>query len=74
MNATDAQRLNLADGDAVTLESVTGRFDGRVHVADIAERSLQVVWPEGNVLIGSGSTDRESGIPDYNAVVTVRQR
>jgi len=73
MNATDALRLNLADGDAITLESATGHFVGRVHLADIAERSLQVVWPEGNVLIGSNSTDSESGIPDYNAVVTVRR-
>lgn len=74
MNATDARNLAVSDGDAVTLSSATGQFDGRVHVTEIAEGSLQVVWPEGNVLISSESTDRESGIPDYNAIVTVHRR
>ncbi len=74
MSGVDAQHLELSAGDAVTLESENGRFDGRVHIADIAEGSLQVVWPEANVLIDSESTDRESGIPDYNAIVTVRRR
>ena len=36
-------------------------------------RSLQVHWPEGNVLISAGPQQREpqSRVPDYNAVVTV---
>ena len=36
-------------------------------------RSLQVHWPEGNVLISGGEAHREprSKVPDYNAVVTV---
>ena len=74
MSATDAQRLAMSDGDAVTLTSATGRFEGRIHLADIADGSLQVVWPEANALINGESTDRESGIPDYNAIVTVQHR
>ena len=36
-------------------------------------RSLQVHWPEGNVLIPGGAGHREphSKVPDYNAVVTL---
>ena len=74
MSEVDARRLELSEGDAVILESATGRFDGRVHLANIAERSLQVVWPEANVLIDGGAIDGESGIPDYNAIVTIRRR
>ena len=35
--------------------------------------TLQVHWPEGNVLIPSGPLHREPGsqVPDYNAVVTL---
>ena len=37
-------------------------------------RTLQVHWPEGNVLLSGGAAHREpaSRVPDYNAVVTVR--
>ena len=74
MNRVDATRLGLSSGDPVVLESPAGHFDGTVHLADIAQQSLQVVWPEGNVLMSAGVSDSESGIPDYNAVVTVRPR
>ena len=38
-------------------------------------RTLQVHWPEGNVLIAGGPDRREplSKVPDYNAVVTVER-
>ena len=74
MNRVDATRLGLSSGDPVVLESPVGHFDGTIHLADIAQQSLQVVWPEGNVLMSAGVSDSESGIPDYNAVVTVRPR
>ena len=74
MNRADAARLGLTSGAPVVLESSAGHFDGTVHLADIARQSLQVVWPEGNVLMSAGISDRESGIPDYNAVVTIWPR
>jgi hypothetical protein len=39
----------------------------------LARRSLQVFWPEGNVLIPSGPEHRESAsrVPDFNAVVSI---
>ena len=72
----DAADLGLADGAAVRLTSDTGSYDGRLHCTDLARGSLQVHWPEGNVLLPAGPTHREpqSQVPDYNAVVTVTPR
>jgi hypothetical protein len=39
-------------------------------VARVVPGTLQVYWPEGNVLIGR-RLDPASGEPDYNAVVRV---
>jgi molybdopterin-dependent oxidoreductase alpha subunit len=76
IDEADAGALGLADGDPVRLRSSVGTFDGRLRVVRLAERSLQVHWPEGNVLIPSGADHREPGshIPDYNAVVTLEPR
>ena len=43
----DAERLGLADGDAVMLSSHSGEYRGRVRIAPIAPGNLQVHWPEG---------------------------
>ena len=63
----------LPDGAPVRLTSDAGSFDGRLKVVRLPARSLQVHWPEGNVLISGGAGHREprSKVPDYNAVVTV---
>jgi molybdopterin-dependent oxidoreductase alpha subunit len=76
MDPADAAALGLTAGDAVTLVSTTGRYDGRIRLARLPARSLQVHWPEGNVLLPSGPDHREphSQVPDYNAVVTVESR
>jgi anaerobic selenocysteine-containing dehydrogenase len=75
MDRDDAAELGLAEGDAVVLRSAAGTYRGRVRLARLAARSLQVHWPEGNVLIESGPDHREPGskTPDYNAVVTVER-
>jgi len=73
MAAEDAARLALHTGDTVVLRNEHGRFRGRVKIDRIKQGSLQVHWPEGNVLIPSGRLD-ESGVPDYNAVVEVSRR
>jgi molybdopterin-dependent oxidoreductase alpha subunit len=73
MAAEDAARLALRTGDAVVLRNEYGRFRGRVKIDRIKPGSLQVHWPEGNVLIPAGRLD-ESGVPDYNAVVEVSRR
>jgi molybdopterin-dependent oxidoreductase alpha subunit len=73
MNADDAAGLHLIHGDRVALASPVGRFEGRVFLAPLARGSLQVHWPEGNVIIRRGVTEPQSHVPDYNAQVTVEK-
>jgi len=70
MNANDARRLGLAQGDIILLRSPIGELRGRVRIAEIREGNLQAHWPEGNVLI-ERRYDPVSAEPDYNAVVEV---
>ncbi|MEJ7846134.1 MAG: FdhF/YdeP family oxidoreductase [Acidimicrobiales bacterium] len=71
----DADALALAEGDPVVLRSDVGEYHGRVKRVRLARRSLQVLWPEGNVLIAGGAAHREPGtqVPDYNAIVTLER-
>jgi molybdopterin-dependent oxidoreductase alpha subunit len=75
MDPADAAALGLQPGDRVRLRSATGTFDGTVTPARLPARTLQVHWPEGNVLVAGGPENREPGskVPDYNAVVTVER-
>jgi molybdopterin-dependent oxidoreductase alpha subunit len=71
VGSADAAERGLVDGDPVRLSNEVGALDGRVKVVDMPRRTLQVHWPEGNVLVPSGPAHREPGskVPDYNAVV-----
>lgn len=73
IDAHDAGVLGVADGDTVTLTSAAGSFTGSAKLVRLPSRSLQVHWPEGNVLLAAGAAHREpaSRVPDYNAVVTL---
>lgn len=73
IDAADAAALGLAEGASVVLRSETGEYEGRLKFAKLPSQSLQVHWPEGNVLIAAGPDHREphSHVPDYNAVVTI---
>jgi anaerobic selenocysteine-containing dehydrogenase len=71
MAASDAVRLGLRDGDRVLVRSDHGELHARVHVRDLHPGNVQVFFPEGNVLMGAGRRDPASGVPDYNAIVTV---
>jgi molybdopterin-dependent oxidoreductase alpha subunit len=66
----DADRLGLADGDAVVLRNDHGELRCRVLTAPISPGNVQVHWPEGNVLIGDRRSP-EADVPDYNARVEV---
>lgn len=68
MSPQDAERLKLADGDAVMLRNDRGEFRGRVKIDRIKPGCLQGHWPEVNVLVPAGCLD-PSGVPDYNAIV-----
>jgi predicted molibdopterin-dependent oxidoreductase YjgC len=69
----DAANLGLAEGAAVVLRSAVGELAGVLRFTRLPSRTLQVHWPEGNVLIAGGVEHREphSRVPDYNAVVSV---
>jgi anaerobic selenocysteine-containing dehydrogenase len=73
IDPADAHELGFLEGDTVTLRSETGTYTGRLRYARLPRRSLQVHWPEGNVLIAVGPEHREaaSRVPDYNATVTL---
>jgi hypothetical protein len=63
----------VAAGDRVRLRSAAGSYEGTVTLARLPAGTVQVHWPEGNVLIEGGAARREpvSHVPDYNAVVTI---
>jgi molybdopterin-dependent oxidoreductase alpha subunit len=69
----DAAAIRVLHGDKVVLRSATGTMTGTAHVVDLPRRSLQVHWPEGNVLIDAGLNEDASRIPDYNAIVTIEK-
>ena len=73
IDAADAAELGGGDGAAVRLTSDAGSMLGRLKIARLPARSLQVHWPEGNALVGGTPPEREprSKVPDYNAVVAV---
>jgi molybdopterin-dependent oxidoreductase alpha subunit len=76
MDAADAASVGLRDGDAVRLVNGTGSFEGHLKLTLLPHRTLQVHWPEGNVLLPSGPENREPGskVPDYNALVRLERR
>jgi molybdopterin-dependent oxidoreductase alpha subunit len=75
MSHKDALHLGFEDDDPVVLVSDGGEYRGRVRRVKLPPGTLQVHWPEGNVLLPSGPEHREpqSQVPDYTAVVTLRR-
>ena len=73
MSAADAKALHLSDSDPVILRNDNGEYRGAVQIVPIAKGNLQVMWPEGNVLLHRKKRSPESGVPDYNAYVTVEK-
>jgi len=48
-------------------------LEGKVLLSPVAHDTLQIYWSEGNVIIRQGVTDPLSGVPDYNAPITVEK-
>jgi molybdopterin-dependent oxidoreductase alpha subunit len=69
----DADRLGVRNGDALLLSNEIGSFRGLAQVAPVTPGSLQVHWPEGQVLIDRKARSPQAGIPDYNATVTLEK-
>ncbi len=72
VSAEDAQDLGVRDGDAVVVESHSGRLAGHARIGRVARRHVVAYWPEANVLLDT-KYDPEAGIPDYNAHVRIRR-
>lgn len=68
----DAASLNLSEGDGILLKSETGEYAGVCRIGPLHPRTVQVFWPEANVLI-SRRLDPVSHEPDYNTIVTVHR-
>jgi len=71
MAASDIEGLGLRDGDRVVVRSDHGEMRARLHESPLRPGNVQAFFPEGNVLLRAGRRDPASGVPDYNAVVTV---
>ncbi len=72
MAQADISALGLQEGERVRLVSSVGTMEARVQAAPILQRHVQVFWPEGNVLVPRGRRAK-SGVPDYNALVTIER-
>lgn len=73
ISRADADRLGVRNGDALVLTNEIGSLRGRAHVAPVVAGSLQVHWPEGQVLIDRRVRSPQADIPDYNALVTLEK-
>jgi len=69
--AADAARLGLRADDPIVVTSATGRWRGRVFLADVAPGTVQGHWPEVNCLLPDGLLEPVSRVPDYNTDVTI---
>ena len=72
VSSEDAGVLKLSPGETVMLVSELGTMQARVRIELVKPGTLQMFWPEANVLIDR-RYDPVSGEPDYNAQVTIRK-
>ncbi|HEY1014177.1 MAG TPA: FdhF/YdeP family oxidoreductase [Herpetosiphonaceae bacterium] len=73
LNAADAARFGLGEGDRAVLRNELGEFRGRVALAPIQPGNVQVHWPEGNVLLDHRRRSPVTRVPDYNALVRIEK-
>ncbi|MEZ4632558.1 MAG: FdhF/YdeP family oxidoreductase [Deinococcales bacterium] len=69
ISAQDAERLSLKDGDKVVLENDFGQFSGVLSISNLASGSLQVHYPEANVLVDPKLRSKLAQIPAYKEVI-----
>src|SRR5262249_37629359 len=67
INRDDARQMGFADGDEAQLANTFGVFQGRLAFADIASGTIEVYWPEGNVLIDPNALSPQANIPAYKS-------
>lgn len=70
LSPEDAADLKVAEGDRIVLKSDKGQYEGVCRLAPLRPRTVQMFWPEANILL-TRRIDPQSHEPDYNTVVTV---
>ncbi len=71
LNHLDAAALGAAPGSRLVLRNEHGSLEGEAQLAPVARGTVQVHWPEGNVLLGAHRRSSGSGIPDYTTAVFI---
>jgi anaerobic selenocysteine-containing dehydrogenase len=74
MNPLDARRLGLLSGDHVRLHNDFGTYDGKVLVAPVTTGTLEIHWPEGNVLVDPKARSPLAKIPAYKEISATLER
>lgn len=74
INRSEAQQRGFTEGEIVQLANEHGVFQGKLAFEDIAARTLQVYWPEGNVLVAPGERSPLAKIPAYKFARAVLSR
>jgi molybdopterin-dependent oxidoreductase alpha subunit len=74
MSPDDARRLGLRSGDSVLLQNDFGTYAGTILVAPVANGTLEVHWPEGNVLVDPSARSPLAKIPAYKEISASLQR
>jgi molybdopterin-dependent oxidoreductase alpha subunit len=74
MSFEDAKRLGLVSGDAVELRNDFGVYRGNVMPASVANGTLEIHWPEGNVLVDPKARSPLAAIPAYKQISATLER
>jgi molybdopterin-dependent oxidoreductase alpha subunit len=64
----DAKRLGLGSGDPVELKNDFGTYHGNVMLAPVATGTLEIHWPEGNVLVNPNARSPLAAMPAYKEI------
>ncbi|HUB72172.1 MAG TPA: FdhF/YdeP family oxidoreductase [Acidimicrobiales bacterium] len=71
INPADAEMIGAAEGSEVVVRTGSGELRGEAKLAPVSRGTLQVHWPEAEVLLDRTKRSPESGIPDYTAIARV---
>jgi predicted molibdopterin-dependent oxidoreductase YjgC len=74
MNPLDAHRLGLLSGDHVRLHNDFGTYDGTLLLAPVTAGTLEIYWPEGNVLVDPKARSPLAKIPAYKEISATLER
>ena len=74
INPEDAKRLGLGSGDPVELKNDVGTYRGNVMLAPVATGTLEIHWPEGNVLVDPNARSPLAAMPAYKQISAMLER